>query len=89
MIRAMFTCTIKKEMIDGFVIEMLPVFSGSPENEQFYKYISSGKIEFGTVNKCAANNFVVGKSYYIDFTLARIGAQDTPSSNIRTRYGRK
>lgn len=70
-VRAKFTCTSKKEVQDsGFVIELLPVTCGSVENESFYKYTPYGKLELGTINKQAADQFTVGASYYIDITKA-------------------
>jgi hypothetical protein len=54
----------------GTVVEMLPVTSGSAENEQFYKWTPGGKLELATVNDEAAKQFEVGKEYYIDFTPA-------------------
>jgi hypothetical protein len=51
-------------------IYMSPVYSGSPENEQFYKYTPSGQIILSTVNPEAAAQFVVGEEYYADFTHA-------------------
>ena len=77
MVRAKFMCVSKKEIPDGFVIELQPVTSGSPENEQYFKYTPYGKIEVGTINKAAAADFVVGKPYYVDFTQAGVGVQDT------------
>ena len=54
----------------GTTVEMLPVTSGSSENESFYRYTPSGKVELGTVNEAAANSFEIGKQYYLDFTPA-------------------
>jgi hypothetical protein len=66
-VRAKFTCASKKEIVDGYVVSLNPVRSGSKENEEFYKYTPYGQIEIGTVNKVAAEQFRVGKDYYIDF----------------------
>jgi hypothetical protein len=51
-------------------IRLQPVVGGSPENEKFFKYTPGGQIELGTVNSAAAEQFIVGKLYYIDFTAA-------------------
>jgi len=54
----------------GTVIKLSPVMSDSDENKEFYKYKPSGSIELGTVNEAAAENFEIGKEYYVDFTKA-------------------
>jgi hypothetical protein len=69
-VQAKFTCTSKKEVPDGFVIEMIPVVSGSPENERYFKYTPFGKIEMGTINRDASDSFIVGTSYYVCFSPA-------------------
>lgn len=54
----------------GAVIHLYPVMSGSKENEKFYRYSPSGKMELGTLNPKAAKFFEIGKEYYIDFSEA-------------------
>jgi hypothetical protein len=54
----------------GSVIELYPVVGGSDDNEKFYQYTPSGKIELGTVNENASKLFEIGKEYYVDFTPA-------------------
>lgn len=49
----------------GYVFH--PVTGGSTENEQFFKWTPSGKFEFGVTEE---KKFEVGKTYYVDFTLA-------------------
>jgi hypothetical protein len=51
-------------------IKLTPVTSGSEENKAFYEATPSGSIEIMTVNEEVAKNFELGKSYYVDFTLA-------------------
>ncbi len=52
----------------GTLIELLPVMSGSKENEEFYQYTPSGKVELGIVNEESAKEFEIGKEYYVEFT---------------------
>lgn len=70
MVRAKFTVQSKTETVVGFSISMLPVTSGSEENEAFFKYTPSGKLELATINPAAASQLEVGKSYYLDFSPA-------------------
>lgn len=54
-------------------INLSPVYGGSVsshENAQFWKWTPIGKIELGTINEAAAEQFEIGKEYYIDFTKA-------------------
>lgn len=57
---------------DGSVsrVQLYPVYSGSPENESFFKYTPSGSIGIGTINAEAAKQFEVGKEFYVDFIPA-------------------
>jgi hypothetical protein len=68
--RAKFKLTQRNENMGGFSLTFEPVTSGSAENDQFFKYTPWGKVELGTVNPDAAKAFVVGGSYYLDFTPA-------------------
>jgi hypothetical protein len=45
------------------------VTSGSPENDSFFKWTPSGKLEM-TIRKEVADQFEVGKEYYLDFSPA-------------------
>ena len=68
-VRAKFRCVEN----DGQkqIIRLEPVTSGSKENEQFFKYTPGGSIVFaGLANPAAAEQFVVGEEYYVDFTKA-------------------
>jgi hypothetical protein len=55
---------------DAFTAELWPVTSGSEENAQFYKWTPSGKIELQTINALAADQFEVGREYYVTFEKA-------------------
>ena len=70
MVRAKFRCGKKEEDINGFVIYMQPVTEGSEENKQFFKWTPWGELKMGTVNQYAADQFIVGKEYYLDIILA-------------------
>lgn len=54
-------------------IVLAPVYgNGDPnhENTKFWQASPSGEIKLGTVNMEAAEQFELGKEYYIDFTRA-------------------
>lgn len=71
MVRAKFRVTAMTETGDqAFMITLRPVTSGSPENDDFFKWTPGGCIELATINEKAAEQFQVGSSYYIDFTKA-------------------
>jgi hypothetical protein len=74
-VRAKYKCLSKKQTVDGNTIEMVPVTGGSKENESFFKWTPFGKLEMGTLNQAAADSFIVGQSYYIDFTPAESAPQ--------------
>lgn len=63
-------CNFKLEQNGGVHIAFSPVYSGSLENEQFFKQTPGGTVTFHTLNVEVANKFEVGKEYYIDFTPA-------------------
>lgn len=74
-VRAKFVCSGKNETgvclnSKATIITLTPVTNGSEENKTFWKYTPCGKIELSTVNQNAADQFEVGKEYYIDFTPA-------------------
>lgn len=54
----------------GSTIRLEPVIDGSDENKSFYRYTPGGQVVLSTVNKAAADQFVQGKEYYVDFTAA-------------------
>ena len=51
-------------------IHLRPVSDGSEENKSFYASTPSGRIELGTVNAAAAEEFKLGEEYYVEFTAA-------------------
>lgn len=51
------------------------VTSGSPENDAFFKWTPSGKLEM-SVKPEVAEQFELGKSYYLDFTPAEVSASE-------------
>lgn len=55
---------------DGGRIILLPVTSGSPENDEFFKWTPYGKIEIGTINAEAIKQFNPCDQFYVDFTKA-------------------
>lgn len=72
--RCKVVCSYKTDSGDGVNLTFSPVYSGSPENEEFFKYTPGGTIGFYTVNKAAAANFEQGKEYYVDFSPALTAA---------------
>ncbi len=54
---------------DTVNVVLQPVTSGSVENETFWKWTPSGKLEMG-IKKESADWFETGKEYYLDFVLA-------------------
>lgn len=69
-VRAKFKVDSILQTLSGETIELTPVINGSEENKIFYKYTPGGKICLQTVNHEAAEVFVPGKEFYIDFTAA-------------------
>ena len=51
-------------------VKLEPVHGGSEENKRFFSASPSGSIELGILNQFAADQFEIGKEYYIDFTEA-------------------
>lgn len=74
MVRAKFIVNVNKdnestdEQYRGSEIHMQAVYSGSPENEAFFKMTPGGNISLITVNPEAAKQLIVGREYYVDFT---------------------
>ena len=69
-VRAKFTVTSITDLGQGANIHFQVVYTGSPENEDFFQYTPSGSIVLYTVNPEAAKQFETGKEYYVDFTAA-------------------
>ncbi len=71
MVRYKFKCTVKSFLLNGIgSVELIPVASGSEENQNFFKWTPWGKIEIGSINEEALKQFQPGKEYYIDISLA-------------------
>ena len=70
MTRAKFIVESITEFVSGKKINMLAVTCGSKENESFFKWTPSARIEMQTLNEDASKQFIVGKEYYVDFTPA-------------------
>lgn len=51
------------------------VTSGSPENDAFFKWTPTGKLEM-SVKPEVAEQFIVGEAYYLDFTPAKVSASE-------------
>lgn len=66
MVRAKFKCTQK----EGNQLKLEVIYSGSEENELFWKYTPAGQIQMSVDNEKAQEQFEVGKEYYVDFTPA-------------------
>lgn len=73
MIRAKFVVQTGSKVASddgGGRVQLLPVVSGSSENEKFYKLTPGGEISLSTINQSAFDAFEEGKEYYVDFTPA-------------------
>lgn len=69
-VRAKFRVDEVAQNVSGSTIRMSPVTSGSDENKEFFKWTPTGRLEMGTVNAAAAEQFKPGAEFYIDFTAA-------------------
>lgn len=69
-VRAKFKVQANHEEGDTATITLLPVYSGSEENKEFFRYTPGGLITLNVVNQAAAVQFKVGKEFYVDFTPA-------------------
>lgn len=66
--RCKFKCRSKTDFDDGFSnIHLEAVRDGSKENKTFFKD-PSGFFDLQNVNQDVANQFNVGKEYFIDIT---------------------
>lgn len=55
---------------EGCTIILHPVVGNSEDNKSFYKWTPAGYITLTTINPEAAKQFIEGKEYYVDFSLA-------------------
>lgn len=82
MVRAKFRCDRNDSNGDGSTISLVPVTSGSEENERFFHLTPGGGVHMITVNAQAAAQFEVGKEYYVDFSRADEDMVTVPASAI-------
>lgn len=61
---------------------LTPVTSGSKENEEFYKWTPGGQINLSTMNPVAAEQFVPGRQFYVDFTWADAPPETVPRDDL-------
>jgi len=72
MVRAKFVCnSIKQYAYGGRELSFDAVYDdGTPENQRFSKATPSGSLTMLVNNPPAAEFFILGKAYYLDFTEA-------------------
>jgi hypothetical protein len=68
--RAKFSCKSIDQTDDTHRIKFEPVFSGSDENRDFFKWTPGGSIDLQVVGNDTAAQFQVGHDYYVDFSDA-------------------
>lgn len=70
-VRAKFRVTDKEvnEQGEGSV-KLEAVTSGSPENDEFFKWTPSGELSMGTINSQALAQFELGDEFYVDLVKA-------------------
>ena len=66
--RAKFSCVEITPTSDTFKIRLTPVYSGSEENRDFFKWTPGGEIVLQVVGGQVTQQFKVGHDYYVDFT---------------------
>ena len=64
MVRARFTCEEKTQTPDGYRVKM----RASSKDSEFFKWTPYGELTMGTINGQAAEQFIPGKDYFLDFT---------------------
>ena len=69
-VRAKFKVDVISLTKDGASVILSPVISGSKENDKFYKWTPSGKLELTTVNRSISDQLFPGQEVYIDITPA-------------------
>lgn len=72
MVRAKFVISHIQKNDDGSInVNAYPVSSGSEENKAFNDYTPGGNLQLHiAAGKPAQEQFIDGKEYYLDFTLA-------------------
>lgn len=72
MVRTKFQVgSVSKTMYGHHTVVLQAVTNGSEENNEFWKWTPSGKIELNCINDDAVKQFEPGKEYYVDFTQAK------------------
>lgn len=71
-VRAKMKCDALQPATDGEggTVMLRPVISGSPENDEFYKYTPGGQLQLSTINQEAYDQFEQGREYYVDVSPA-------------------
>jgi hypothetical protein len=73
-VRGKFKCRSKAEVYwnkDARVIVFDAVCNdGTPENQRFHRYTPAGTVDITVDNPSAAEFFVLGQEYYLDFSKA-------------------
>lgn len=63
-------CSYKQVNKEDAILSFNPVYNGSEENKEFFKYTPGGQCNIYTVNLGVAEKFEMGKEYYLDFIPA-------------------
>lgn len=66
--RAKFSCVEVVPTSDTWKVRLTPVYSGSEENRDFFKWTPGGEITLQVVGSDTAGQFKAGHDYYVDFT---------------------
>lgn len=73
-VRAKFKVVEKHDQLqDGKTVgsvKLRPVYTGSPENDSFFKWTPAGEINLSIVNEAAFLALRLEEEYYVDFTPA-------------------
>lgn len=67
-VRAKFFVDHVDKHEEGGTVYLNPVYDGSDENKEFFRYTPSGQIVIGTINPDAVAVFEANKFFYVDFT---------------------
>lgn len=67
-VRAKFVVDSVVTTKQGGAVKMVPVTSGGPENDSFFKWTPYGAIEMGLVSEETLGKFRPGDEVYVDFT---------------------
>lgn len=68
--RCKVVCNHKSTTETDARLSFSPVYTGSEENKEFFKYTPGGDFSIYTVNLAVAEKFEMGKEYYVDFSPA-------------------